>query len=111
MSTNSSLGCVPERMLEPRISRRAAPLLGNLSSTLEDSASDQPMILDGVAVTRHSSVSLADHSIIRSIRRRTEGGMLIPRIVAILRFTTSSKRVGCSTGSSPGFAPLRTRST
>ena len=31
-----------------------------------------------------------------------------PRVLAVLRLIISEKRVGCSTGISPGFAPFRT---
>src|SRR4029079_4429621 len=37
--------------------------------------------------------------------------MVRPRVLAALRLTTSSNLVGCSTGRSPGVAPLRIRST
>jgi hypothetical protein len=37
-------------------------------------------------------------------------GKVIPSACAVLRFTTNSKVIGCSTGRSAGFAPLRIRS-
>src|SRR5829696_2380855 len=76
-----------------------------------DDAADRTLGRGGRSTSfRHRSEHHSTTPLIRSIRRRTEGGMLIPRIATILEFTTSSKRVGCSTGSSLGFAPLRTLS-
>src|SRR3989304_781079 len=51
------------------------------------------------------------HRITSSARMRTDWGMVRPRALAVLRFTTSSNLVGCSTGRSPGLAPLRILST
>jgi hypothetical protein len=39
------------------------------------------------------------------------GGNVMPRARAVFRFTTNSKVIGCSTGRSAGFLPLRMRST
>ena len=41
----------------------------------------------------------------------TAGGMVSPIARAALRLTTKSNVVGCSTGRSAGFAPLRILST
>src|SRR5262249_1848671 len=51
------------------------------------------------------------HSIARSARRSDRGGTVRPSVLAVLRLMTKEKRVGCSTGMSPGFAPFRTLST
>ena len=51
------------------------------------------------------------HSITSSARASSEGGISRPIAFAALRLMTSSNLVGCSTGISAGFAPLRTRST
>src|SRR5262245_50677072 len=51
------------------------------------------------------------HSITSSARASSIGGISMPSALAVLRFTTSSKRVGCSTGSSAGLAPLIILST
>src|SRR5262245_2875641 len=48
-----------------------------------------------------------DYSITRSARWSTAGGKLTPCALAVLRLSTNSKRVGCSTGSTAGFAPLK----
>jgi hypothetical protein len=52
---------------------------------------------------RHSITSLADTSSI--------GGISIPSIFAVLRLITNSNVVGCWTGKSAGFSPLRMRPT
>jgi hypothetical protein len=41
-----------------------------------------------------------------SARSSTDCGMVRPSVFAVLRLTTSSNLVGCSTGSSAGLAPL-----
>jgi hypothetical protein len=56
-------------------------------------------------------VSPRDHSISLSVRRRTDGGILIPSAVAVFMLITSSNRVGCDTGSSDGRAPFESLST
>ncbi len=50
-----------------------------------------------------------DHSITLSARSIRAGGKARPSAVAVLRLTISSNLVGCSTGRSAGFAPLRMR--
>ena len=51
------------------------------------------------------------HWITWSARMRTDRGMVRPRAFAVFRLTTSSNRVGCSTGRSAGLAPFRILST
>ena len=51
------------------------------------------------------------YSITWSARWSSDGGSDSLRAFAVLRLTTSSNCVGCSTGRSPGFAPLRILST
>ena len=51
------------------------------------------------------------HLITRSARSRIDCGTVMPRAVAVLRFTTSSNVADWSMGRSPGFAPLRILST
>src|SRR5438105_11287295 len=46
-----------------------------------------------------------------SARRRSDGGIVRPSAFAVFRLMTNSNLVGCSTGSSPGFAPFRILST
>src|SRR5215472_12027502 len=42
-----------------------------------------------------------------SARASTDGGMVRPSALAVLRLMTSSNLVGCSTGRSAGLEPLR----
>src|SRR5689334_16325265 len=51
------------------------------------------------------------HLITRSALASTFGGIVRPICLAVLRLITNSNFVGCSTGSSAGFAPLRILST
>src|SRR4029453_1185554 len=47
------------------------------------------------------------YSITWSARWRSDGGIVRPRALAVLRLMISSNLVGCSTGRSPDLAPLR----
>ena len=60
-------------------------------------------------VHRRAGRVLGVHSMTSSARARSEGGTARPRAFAVLRFMTSSNLVGCSTGKSAGFSPLRMR--
>src|SRR5262245_36733745 len=60
---------------------------------------------------QRDDVAAVYHSIARSARRSDRGGTVRPSVLAVLRLMTKEKRVGCSTGMSPGFAPFRTLST
>src|SRR5262249_22234204 len=51
------------------------------------------------------------HSMTRSARASTDGGIVSPSAFAVLILMTNSTLVGCSTGRSAGLAPLRTLST
>src|SRR5262249_323798 len=51
------------------------------------------------------------HSITSSVRASNEIGGSRPSALAVLRLITSSNLVAYCTGSSPGFSPLRMRST
>ena len=51
------------------------------------------------------------HSITSSARSRKDSGIASLRALAVVRSMTSSNLVGCSTGRSAGFAPLRILST
>jgi hypothetical protein len=55
--------------------------------------------------------SRSSHSITRSARSSTDGGMVSPSVLAVFMLITSSNFVGCSTGRSAGLAPLRILST
>src|SRR5262249_16851449 len=58
-----------------------------------------------------AALQCRDHSITSSARSRKDSGSLRPSALATVRLTTSSNFVGCSTGSSPAFAPRRILST
>jgi hypothetical protein len=49
---------------------------------------------------------LRDYSITSSARASSAGGMMTPSVIAVFKLITSSNLVGCSTGSSAGFAPF-----
>src|SRR6516225_2839814 len=49
------------------------------------------------------------HSITSSAMASTPGGIVSPRAFAALRLMTNSNLVGCNTGRSAGFSPLRMR--
>jgi hypothetical protein len=53
----------------------------------------------------------SSHSITSSARASRVGGTSRPRALAVVKFTTRSNLVGCSTGRLPGFAPRRILST
>jgi hypothetical protein len=55
--------------------------------------------------------SKTGYSITSSARASTAGGMESPSAFAVLRLITSSYFEGACTGKSPGFSPLRIRST
>src|SRR5262249_21792738 len=58
-----------------------------------------------------ASCKLRTHSITSSASCRNGSEILRPSALAVLRLTTSSNFVGCSTGKSAGLAPLRILST
>ena len=49
------------------------------------------------------------HSITSSARSSSDGGIVMPSALAVLRLMTSSNRVGCSMGRSAGRAPASMR--
>jgi hypothetical protein len=59
------------------------------------------------AEKRDEIAALQAHSINSSARASSVGGTLRPRVLAVLRLRTSSSLVGCNTGRSAGFVPLR----
>src|SRR5262249_1526735 len=52
-----------------------------------------------------------DHSITSSASASSLSGTLTPSVLAVLRVSTNSNLVGCTTGKSAGLAPLRIRPT
>ena len=66
---------------------------------------------DGATPALAQQAAVSGHWLTWSARARIDDGRVTPSAFAVLRFTASSKIVGCSTGSSAGLAPLRIRST
>ncbi len=58
---------------------------------------------------RRLHTALADEG--RGHELENDSGIFSPRALAVVRLTTRSNLVGCSTGMSPGFAPRRILST
>jgi hypothetical protein len=86
---------------------RAARQLPDQSTTLwVDSSSTSDSRLRG-ALPLPDSYSAA-YSMTSSARASSVGGKSRPIALAVLRFTTSSNLVGCSTGRVAGMAPRRT---
>ena len=65
---------------------------------------------DGRAAEERDEVATV-HSMISSASRRNGSGIVSPSALAVLRFTTSSNFVGCSTGKSAGRVPRKILST
>src|SRR5262249_47055228 len=66
------------------------------------------------ALNRRAPVDSTDRShgwITSSARSSSDGGIVSPRVFAVLRLMTSSNLVGCSTGRSAGLVPFRILST
>src|SRR5215471_6395063 len=63
------------------------------------------------ALLARPSGSPPTHSMTSSARARSDGGIVRPRALAVLRLITSSNLLGCSIGTSAGLAPLRILST
>src|SRR5882724_2842106 len=67
--------------------------------------------LGGLAGKLMNREVAAFHSITSSARASSIGGTEIPSAFAVFKLITSSYLVGCSTGRSAGFAPLKILST
>jgi len=62
------------------------------------------------AISRHMQCSKQHrYSITSSVRVTSVGGSVIPSAFAVFKLMTSSNFVGCCTGRSAGFSPLRIR--
>src|SRR5262245_887475 len=66
---------------------------------------------DSRAAGQRDELAPTCHSITSSARASTVGGMSRPMVLAVFMLITSSYLVGVCTGRSPGFSPLRMRST
>ena len=58
---------------------------------------------------RPEAAVVGNYSITSSARTRNVSEIVSPIPLAVLRLTTNSNCVGCITGRSTGFSPLRTR--
>src|SRR5215831_6143501 len=65
----------------------------------------------GHAAEQRDEVAALHHSITSSVRASSEIGGSRSSAFAVFRLMTSSNLVACWTGRSPGFSPLRMRST
>src|SRR5262245_28580542 len=65
---------------------------------------------DGCAAEQRDELAPL-HSMTSSARASSLSGTVRPSAFAVLRLMTSSNLVGCRTGRSAGFSPLRTRPT
>ena len=54
-----------------------------------------------------SVLNLVSYSIALPARHSSDDGIVRPRALAALRFIPRSDRLGCETGNSAGFEPLR----
>src|SRR5262245_8290063 len=63
------------------------------------------------AAEQRDEVAAGAHSITSSARASRVGGISRPSALAVVRLITSSNFVGCMTGRSAGFSPLRMRPT
>ena len=61
------------------------------------------------AAEQRDELAASHHSITSSARASRVGGTSRPSAFAVVRLTTSSNLVGCMTGRSAGFPPLRIR--
>jgi hypothetical protein len=105
----TSAGPSPDHLIRPqqqRLWNRQAKDLGCLQI-------DHKLELCSLPLRPASTLSgrYIAHRITSSARPSTDGGIVRPKTLAVLRLITSSNFVGCSTGMSPGFAPLRILST
>src|SRR5262249_44422029 len=95
-----------ERSLRPRVGL-FAPLRDKVIS------SAQPLVPSGqpsLSILTEPRDELAPfHSITASARASSDGGTVRPNMRAVVLLMTSSNLVDCSTGNSPGLAPLSTR--
>ena len=67
--------------------------------------------LERHGVSHAKAPDLDGHSIVSSAVKSRFDGTSRPSALAAPRLTTSSNLVGCATGSSAGFSPLRMRAT
>src|SRR5207237_456867 len=89
---------IHENAHSPHLTRLLCPRRQGPGSRRAGEKRDEPASLDAAA-----------HSITSSARARNDSGIARPIAFAVLRLMTSSNLVGCTTGRSAGFSPLRMR--
>ena len=84
-----------------------APLKWEVRSTLRSghrqAVAPCPLVPDSDSCT----AAMAAHSITSSARNSRDCGIVRPSDLAVFKLMTNSNLVGCSTGSSAGFAPFK----
>src|SRR5262249_53702127 len=102
-----------QKVTREKTHSRASPLPPCAASILTLRAIALRLLPDSGAITKyftqHASPPRRDHSITSSARASSCGGTSRPSALAVFRLITSSNLVGCCTGRSAGFAPLRIR--
>jgi len=103
-----------------RESRKGLPLTSALGHELPRHLAERAAVMPpkAAAPSRDQggrggpTTEVADlHSITSSARDRNDSGIVSPSALAVVRLTTRSNSVGCSTGMLPGLAPRRILST
>ena len=84
--------------------------LAQIPNSWEFGVTDAGKSSTGRAPEQRDELALS-HSITSSARVRSAAGTVMPSALAVFILMTSWKRVGCSTGKSAGWAPLRILST
>ena len=100
--------CLGTAGVSSRIDRRYNTLSGGLSSA---AVPRRIGCWPRKQSAEERSSCLTYHFMTLSARANTLGGMVRPICLAVLKLITSSNLVGCSSGRSAGFAPLRILST
>ena len=101
-----------ERSIETPVRACPEPLRNPITGIVGCCAPRGERQADGSRRAAEQSDELAPiHSITSSARASKVVGTFKPSALAVLRLTTSSYLVGACTGRSPGFSPLRMRST
>src|SRR5262245_17819109 len=80
-------------------------------SRCEDSPERRQRDRQGEPVSERAGTGWSHYWITSSARSSSDGGIVRPSALAVLRLMTSSNLVGCSTGRSAGLAPFRIWST
>src|SRR5262245_12871882 len=104
-STAADFNLVVLQMLQPRTN-------ANTDKIPRQRDSDEVAISHSrLLLVRAQQILPHYYSITSSARASSVGGTSMPSVLAVLRFSTSSNLVACSTGRSPGLIPCRTLCT